>query len=64
MLIVEDDPDIAQCEHAMKQAICHRGGNLNMVVPTRIGAGTFLGIESVPSSLLSSAIDALERRCW
>jgi 3-dehydroquinate synthase len=52
------------CRHAMKQAISHRGGKLNMVVPTRIGAGTFLGIESLPDSLLSSAIDALLRRCW
>jgi 3-dehydroquinate synthetase len=52
------------CEQAMKQAICHRGGKLNMVVPTKIGAGTFLGIESLPTSLLSSAIDGLERGCW
>jgi 3-dehydroquinate synthetase len=50
------------CAHAMQRATRHRGGNLNMVVPTRIGAGTFLGIESVPDSLLSAAIDALRRR--
>jgi 2-epi-5-epi-valiolone synthase len=51
------------CEEAMHQAMRHRGGKLNMVAPTRIGAGTFLGIESLPASLLSSAIDALKRKC-
>jgi 3-dehydroquinate synthetase len=52
------------CQHALKQAISHRGGKLNMVVPTRIGAGTFLGIDSFPDTLLSSAIEALECQCW
>jgi 3-dehydroquinate synthetase len=52
------------CRHALKQAISHRGGKLNMVVPTRIGAGAFLGIDSFPDTLLSCAIEALECRRW
>jgi 3-dehydroquinate synthetase len=51
------------CEHAIEHAISHRGGKLNMVAPTRIGAGTFLGAGSLPVNLLAAAIEALAREC-
>jgi 3-dehydroquinate synthetase len=52
----------ALCEHAMSHAAAHRGGRLNMVVPTEIGSATFLQIESLPEGVLSDALDVLRQR--
>jgi len=50
------------CQHALHNAIAHRGGRLNMVTPVAIGAATFLGIESLPDRLLQAAIDQISKR--
>ena len=53
---------LALCKHALHNAIAHRGGRLNMVTPVAIGAATFLGVESLPDSLLQTAIDRLRKQ--
>ena len=52
----------ALCEHAMLHIAAHRGGRLNMVTPTTIGAATFLGTEALGGTLLDGALDELRQR--
>ena len=48
---------------AVEVTRAHRGGSLNLVVPTTIGEGTFVvDAESVPPDMLAAAIEGLRAR--
>jgi 3-dehydroquinate synthase len=52
--------DIGLCRAAIRSAVLHRGGNLNLVVPTAIGqAGFIREPEGLPESVLLRSIDQL-----
>jgi len=48
--------DEALMERAVAAASEHRAGCVNLVVPRRIGEGTFLGSEQLPRHILASAL--------
>jgi 3-dehydroquinate synthase len=51
---------IERCERSLAEAAHHRGGSVNLVVPTAIGHATFLrGRAQIPRSLLRRAISSL-----
>jgi 2-epi-5-epi-valiolone synthase len=47
------------CHAAIQSMIAHRRGRLNLVVPTSIGAATFLGQEALKGKVLHAAIQGL-----
>lgn len=47
---------------SLKSIEAHRGGNLNLVVPTSIGAHTFINKDDFGLSLLKEALDDLQKR--
>ena len=47
------------CKSAARSATAHRGGNLHLVVPTRIGAAQFVEHEAVEECVLNAALDRL-----
>lgn len=49
------------CADALREATDHRGGSLNLVVPTSLGRGDFIEMaQDVPVPALKSAIECLE----
>jgi 3-dehydroquinate synthase len=50
------------CLEALKESASHRGGAVNLVLPTKIGEATFLqSIDDLPVQTLDSAIDYLAK---
>lgn len=58
--IYSDLLTLERCSRAMDEIEAHRGGNLNLVVPSGIGKALFLSDkEQVPQGVLSTALDFL-----
>jgi 2-epi-5-epi-valiolone synthase len=54
--------DVALASEALREAMRHRGGAVNLVVPVAIGRATFIErLDEVPSSALEAAIGRLAR---
>jgi 3-dehydroquinate synthetase len=51
-------PDVDDCRRALDGVVAHRGGTLNLVVPTRAGAATF--VQHVSTRELSGALDWMQ----
>jgi 3-dehydroquinate synthase len=51
--------DLGTCREALRAASAHRGGRLNLVVPTQLGAATFVGAEALEHGVLERALAAL-----
>lgn len=51
-------PDVDDLLRALEAAVAHRGGHLNLVVPTRAGAATF--VQHVTTRELSGALDWMQ----
>jgi 3-dehydroquinate synthase len=55
--------DLDFCRAALTEACRHRGGAMNLVVPTSVGHSTFLrGREQLPDELLKEALSLLSSR--
>ena len=51
------------CREAMSEASRHRGGSLNLVLPTKVGEVTFLErIEDLPQSVLKASLSRLAQQ--
>jgi 3-dehydroquinate synthase len=54
--------DFGLCQRAIESSVLHRGGNLNLVVPTAIGCASFLHQASeLPKSVLLSSLEQLRQ---
>lgn len=51
--------DLEVCREAVASTIAHRGGRLNLVVPTRLGAATFVDEEALGHGALERALARL-----
>ncbi len=51
--------DLALCREAILSTSAHRGGRLNLVVPTRIGAAAFVGADALGDAVLARAFTRL-----
>ena len=53
---------VERCEMAVQEATRHRGGELNLVVPTGIGESTFLQQEDIRMGLLEESMEDVRKR--
>ncbi len=50
------------CQASVAEAVAHRGGHLNLVVPSGIGAGHFLDVSDLEAPLLTAALEDVAAR--